>query len=414
MNRYWIVARHELITQLRRKSFLFFAFVFPLLMIGANIGISYVVANQVEETGTLGTVGYVDQAGLLAPALERPDEFQPYRDLDSAAAALADGNIGAYFVVPPDYMSSGRVDAFTYQSVPAGIEEQFSDFVRANLLADRDPLVAERLQQPADITMATLDGSRELTQESAFGLIMTPIIFAIVFSMSITMTSSFLMQNVAEEKETRMVELMMTSITPLQMLWGKILGLGALGLVQVTGWALAGGAIYLASGSGRDLLSSLNLSPWMLALAALYLLLGYLLYGSLLAGIGASSSSLQEAQTISSVSALIAMSPIFAFMSFLQNANGPLPLALSLIPFTSPMAMMMRVSLGTVPLWQIGFSMALLAAGAAVVVWLAAWIFRVGLLMTGKRLGLRTLFRLIRRGADQAVPVMNHLGGGTR
>jgi ABC-2 type transport system permease protein len=414
MNRYWIVARHELITQLRRKSFLFFAFVFPLLMIGGNIGISYLIANQVEETGTLGNIGYVDQAGLLAPALERPSEFQSYPDLDSASDALAGGEIGAYFVLPADYMTSGRVDAFTYQSVPAGIEEQFSTFVRANLLADRDPLEAERLQQPADITMATLDGSRELTEESAFGLVMTPIIFAIVFSMSITMTSSFLMQNVAEEKETRMVELMMTSITPLQMLWGKILGLGALGLLQVVGWALAGGAIYLASGGGSDLLSSINLPIWILALAALYLLLGYLLYGSLLAGIGASSSSLQEAQTISSISALIAMSPIFAFFSFLQNANGPLPVALSLVPFTSPMAMMMRVSLGTVPVWQIALSTVLLATGAAFVVWLAAWVFRVGLLMTGKRLGPKTLFRLIRRGADQAIPIMNHLGGGAR
>jgi ABC-2 type transport system permease protein len=151
-----------------------------------------------------------------------------------------------------------------------------------------------------------------------------------------------------------------------------------------------------------------------LGLAALFLLLGYLLYGSLLAGLGASSSSLQEAQTISSIFALLAMSPIFAFITFLQNSNGPLPVALSLIPFTSPMAMMMRVSLGAVPIWQIALSIALLAAGGALVVWLAAWIFRVGLLMTGKRLGPKTLFRLIRRGADQAIPTMNHLSGEER
>lgn len=405
MNRYWLVARHELTTQLRRRSFLFFAFVFPVLIIGSSFGLTYLMADREQKTGTLGPIGYVDQVGLLAPSLERPPEFRSYPDPAAAAAALAAGEIGAYFVLPPDYLTTGRVDAYTYQSIPGGIKGQFRDFVRANLLADRDPLIAERLRAPVNLTMSTLDTSRTLSEESAFGLIMTPVIFALVFSMSIAMTSSFLMENVAEEKESRMVELMLTSITPLQMLWGKILGLGVLGLIQVTVWALAGGVVFLVSQT--DMLPPIELPLSLLVLAVPYLALGYLLYGSMLAGIGASSSSIQEAQTISSVFTILAMSPIFAFISFLQNANAALPVALSLIPFTSPMAMLMRITLGSVPAWQIALSLALLAAGAALVIWLAAWVFRVGLLMTGQRLGPKTLFQLIRRGADQAVPAVN-------
>ena len=408
MKRYWLVARHELISQLKRKSFIFFAFAFPLLMIGLNIFISYLSAREAEETGALGTIGYVDQAGILEQAVERPHEYQAYSDESSAQTALANGVIGAYFVLPPDYLSSGTVEAYTYEAVPSGIEAQLGRFIRANLLAGRDPQEAERLLKPAEITMKTLDGRRELTEESALALVFTPIVFAMVFSMSITMTSSYLMQNVSQEKETRMVELMMTSITPLEMLWGKILGLGALGMLQMIVWIMAGGAIFILSQDAADILASIDLPPWLLGVGALYLLLGYLLYGSLLGGIGASSKSSEEAQSISAIFSIVAVSPMFAFVSLLKDANGILPLVLSLIPFTSPTAMMMRISLGQVPAWQIALSFGLLIATSALVVWLAAWTFRIGLLMTGQRLKLKTLLYVIRRGADQVAILPDH------
>ncbi len=406
MKRYWIVAKHELTTQLRRRSFLFFAFVFPLLMIGVDISIGYLAAQEAQETGTLGNIGYVDLSGVLEPELYRPPEFVAYPDEPSAQEGLAQREIGAYFVLPADYLSSGMVAAYTYQSIPGGIEAQLKDYIRANLLADRDPMEAERLQNPAEISMATLDGSRVLNQDSVMALIFTPIVFALVFGMSITMTSNYLMLNVAEEKETRMVELMMTSVTPLEMLWGKILGLGILGLMQMAVWAAAGGAIILLSKGAAEVLASIALPGWLFWVAILFLLLGYLLYGSLLAGIGASSSSAQEAQSIAAVFTLLAISPMFAFLSLLKDPNGPIPTALSLVPLTAPTAMMMRVSLGVVPAWQIILSLVLLAATGAATVWLAAWIFRVGLLMTGKRLRLLTLLRVVRQGADQvAYPV---------
>jgi ABC-2 type transport system permease protein len=402
VKRYWVVAKHELITQLRRKTFLFFAFVFPLLMVGANLGIGYMAASEAEETGTLGIIGYVDQSGVLEPALEKPEEFRPYADEAAAKAALAAEAIGAYFSLPADYYSTGMVSAYTLESIPGGIEGQLRGFIRANLLAGRDALEAERLRNPAEVTMTTLDGKREVDQDTALALILTPIVFAMIFGMSITMTSSFLMQNVAEEKETGMVELMMTSITPLEMLWGKILGLGSLGLLQMAIWAVTGGMVFIANQGAGEMLASIGLPAWLPGVALLYLLLGYLLYGSLLAGVGASSGSAQEAQSISAVFALLALSPMIAFVSLLKDPNGPVPLAMSLFPFTSPTAMIMRISLGQVPPWQILLSLVLLAAGAALVVWLAAWVFRVGLLMVGKRLKLGALIEVIRQGADQA------------
>ena len=335
MKRYWIVARHEIVTLLRRKSFVFFAFIFPLLMIGLNFGITYLTAQEATETGTLGNIGYIDHAGVLAASIQRPPEFQPYANETVAQDDLAADQIGAYFVIPADYISNGIVNGYTYSAIPPGIENQLREFLRANLLADHEPLEAERLQNPAEITMSTLDGSRELTEESALALIMTPMVFAMVLGMSIAMTSSYLMQNVAEEKTTRMVELMMTSITPLEMLWGKILGLGAMGLMQIAVWAIASGVIFIVSQDAADMLASIELPASIIPSSVLYLLLGYLLYGSLLAGIGASSSSVEESQSISGIFTLIAFSPIFVFITMLKDPSGPIPLALSFFPFTS-------------------------------------------------------------------------------
>ncbi|MBN1315912.1 MAG: ABC transporter permease [Anaerolineales bacterium] len=401
MKRYWIVAQHEIISQLRRKSFIFFALIFPLLMLGVNIGIGYFTAQQAEKTGKLGDIGYIDRSGVLRTAADKPEEFIEFANVESAREALTTEKIGAYFVVPDNYLASGVVEGYTFGSIPYGIEQQFSSYLQANLLAHRTPGEIERLQHPAEITMKTLDGSRELDQESAIALIFAPIGFAVVFGMSITMTSSYLMQNVAEEKENRMVEMMMTSIKPIDMLWGKILGLGALGVLQILIWSLAGIAILIFNQDVASILRSIDLPAWMLYLGVIYLLLGYLLYGSLLAGIGALTASAQEAQSISAIFSIIAISPTFALMSFFKGANDAIPVALSLFPFTSSSAMIMRIALGQVPSWQIVLSLVLLAVFTAGVVWAAAWAFRIGLLMTGKRLGIKTLIAAIRRQTEK-------------
>jgi len=211
------------------------------------------------------------------------------------------------------------------------------------------------------------------------------------------MTSSFMMENVVEEKETRMVEMITTSITPLELLGGKILGLGALGLLQIVTWVLAGGAIIAIRQDVAQMLSGVHYPAWLLALAILYLFLGYILYGGLLSAIGASSTSMQEAQPIAGLFSLIAVAPLFVLAQFLENPNGIWPTFLSLLPFTAPTAMMIRLVLGQVPWWQLAVSLGLLVATVVVVVWLAAWVFRIGLLMTGQRLSPQGLFHAIRQ-----------------
>lgn len=396
MKRYWIVAQHEFVTQLKRRTFLVLVFLLPLLIAGVSLFTGYLSARQEEQTGTLGRIGIVDLSGVLAAGREQPAEYVIFSDEADAAAALASEQIGAYFVVPADYLSSGVVEAYSREPIPTGIENQFQEYMVANLLANLPAIEAERLRHPAELTLATLDGRIRLDEKTGIVMLVTPLVFAVLFIMSITMTSSFMMQNVVEEKETRMVEMITTSITPLELLWGKMMGLGALGLLQIVTWVLVGGMVIAIRQDVGQMLRDIDYPAWLLGLAGLYLFLGYLLYGSLLSAIGASSTSMQEAQPIAALFSLIAVMPLFVLTQFLENPNGIWPTFLSLLPFTAPTAMMIRLVLGQVPWWQLAVSLGLLVGTVAAVVWLAAWVFRVGLLMTGQRLSPRVLFQAIR------------------
>ncbi len=395
-----LIARHEFLTNVKRRGFLFTAFVLPLIIIAVQIVMIQFTAEQEAKTGSLGRVGYVDEAGLLEQAKKRPPEYVPYPDQETAHAALMEGEIGGYFLLPADYILRGEIHGYTTKNIPLGIQEQMQDFAQDNLLADLPPERVERLKNPLNLTMSTLQGDKQVDQESAMVTIFTPIIFAMIFMMSIFTTSGFLMQGVVDEKENRLIEILMTSVTPLEMLWGKIVGLGALGLVQVAFWLAAGGVVLTVGTQVWEVLEKVQISISMIILGPLYLVLGYLLFGSILSGIGASSTSMQEAQSISSLVSMLAVVPMFAFTSVLSNPNGSLPVILSLIPFTAPMTVMMRLPLADVPLWQIGLSLLLLVAAVGLVIWLAAQVFRVGLLMYGKRLGPRELITAIREGID--------------
>jgi ABC-2 type transport system permease protein len=182
---------------------------------------------------------------------------------------------------------------------------------------------------------------------------------------------------------------------------GKIIGLSALGLFQLGVWVLVAAAVIAIRRDLAQMFIDINYPVWLLALAILYLLLGYLLFGSLLSGIGASSSSMQEAQPIATLFSMIAVLPLFFMTGFFENSNGILPTFLSMLPFTAPTAMMLRLVLGHVPWWQVAASLGLLAVSVVFIIWLAAWVFRVGLLMTGQRLTPRALLEAIRQNREQ-------------
>jgi ABC-2 type transport system permease protein len=400
MRRIWLIARREYLYNFKRRAYLFTAFGVPLFTIVMMYIIFTMTGSNLTETGQLGNIGYIDQAGVLVDAVDKPEEYIAFSDEASAHQALLDGEIGAYFVVVEDFFNAGEVDAYAPGNIPEGIEDQFSDFVQANL-ADGVPaeVPIERILSPLrEMRIIELDTGDEITDDDALvGRILAPFIFAMIFLMAVNTTSQFLMSGVVEEKENRMMEVLVTSSTPLEMLWGKVLGLGALGLTQVLIWAIAG--YFLINLQGENaFIQGLAIEPGFALMALVYLILGYFLFGSIMAGIGAAVTAEQEGRQFAGIFTLIAVIPLMLSVSFITDPNGTLPVVFSFIPITSPIAMLMRMPLTNVPAWQIIASIILLILSVAGTIWVAARIFRIGLLMYGKRLRFRDLWNAVRQG----------------
>lgn len=397
MNKAWLVARHELSIHVRQRSFLFAAFGMPVLIIVLLVIISTLAVEAEGDTGRLGNVGYVDHAGVLAAALEQPETFVAYDSEDEARAALSVEAVGAYFVLPEDYLDRGRVQLYSMGEAPEALEDQITAFLVANLGASLDDsaLVA-RLQDPVNMSIRALDSGRTLGEGAIFVLIFLPFIFVFVVVMATQISGGYLMSGVVEEKTNRIMEILITSITPFQLLVGKIVGLGLLGLVQVLVWVvIAVGA--LTFGQNLEFLQGIAVPVDMIALGLLLFLMTFLLYSSFAAGVGVIVGSEQESRQVAGFFVFLMMIPFFLIVSFITDPNGPLPVAMTLIPFTAPVSILMRMGFSSVPAWQIVISLALLALTTLLVVWGSARIFRWGLLRTGNRPSLRELWRALRR-----------------
>lgn len=398
MRKLWLIARREYSYNLRRRSFLFTAFGVPIFTFVMWALIFGVADETVSGTGQLGDIGYVDEVGFLADAIDKPEEYIAFEDTESAQEALLAGDIGAYFVVVDDFMNAGEVDVFSVEGVPEGIEDQFEDFVRTNLvyLAPPDAPI-DRLLNPLNVVTVELSTGNEVEEDAFFGKIMVPIVFALIFMMAVNTTSQFLMSGVVEEKENRMMEILATSSTPLEMLWGKVLGLGGLGLTQVVVWAVAG-FFLLNAQPDSTFLAGISITPELAILGLIYLVLGYFLFGSIMAAIGAAVSAEQEGRQFAGLFTLVVVLPMILVVNFIEDPNSTVPVVLSLIPLTAPVAMLMRLPLAPVPLWEVLVSIALLVVSVVIVVWFAARIFRLGMLMYGKRLSLGEIINALRQG----------------
>jgi ABC-2 type transport system permease protein len=399
MLKIWLVARREYLDNLKKPSFLFAAFGLPLIII-AGMALSMFLAMRGDVSlDEYGLVGFVDRAEIVpagyAPA-DYPDLFTAYAGEEQARADLDEGRITAYFVIPEDYFESGRIQLYSYDSVPTDLNRE----IRRMLVAGIDSrinaeLPVDRIVSPVgDLSILVQDSGRELTTESIPVMLMLPMVFAFVFSLATQVTSSILMSGLVEEKSNRIMEILVTSITPVQLLGGKIFGLGLLGLTQLLVWVMAL-FVVLTFGSRFDFLEGVVVPGDLIVVAVVYFILGYFLMASIMSCIGVLSDGEQESRQYAGVLSLLLFIPFFFIVTFMTDPNGPIPVALSMIPFTAPMGMVMRAGLGAVPLWQLLLSSGILLGTTLLAAWLSARLFRWGMLRYGKKFSLRDLFNVI-------------------
>ncbi len=402
MNRVLRVAQHEYQRNVFKKSFLLTLLSIPF-MVAFSVGVGFFMVSL--ENNDL-PVGYLDQAGIFenpipAPVSggDEPVDFISYQTEEEALASLKANEIQAYYILPTDYLETRRIEIVYIDKPADNANRQWWDYLQINLLSDQPTEIAYRSASGADVTVRSLDGKRSVADSGpTFGNMM-PLFITLAFLALILMSSGFLMGAVAEEKENRTMEIMVTSISPLQMIGGKLLGIVAIALTLLVSWTLIVVlGIFAARVMGIGWFQNLGMD-WGVVLATVAIAApAYVLVSALMIAIGTMVTSTQEGQSFSSVFIIFHLIPLYISFAFVNDPQSSLAVTLSILPFTSLMTTAMRNLFYSVPSWQIAVSACVQTFCAVIALWLASRAFRLGMLRYGQRLRWRSLFQLRESG----------------
>jgi ABC-2 type transport system permease protein len=408
MNSIARVFRYELRRQGRRKGYLFVTIGIPILALLLFYGLrvyqqsrqgSAPVISAESPVRQARPAGVVDYAGLVKPSAA--SGLIVFRSEAEATAALQANKIGAYYVVAADYVESGKVDMYydrfnlTNLTNSTALSQALIQGLVARSGKQIDPAVIQRIQdrQP-NFTTHTLNDVGAVRQSAGEGTAFALVyIFGLMLVFSAFTTSGYLMQSVVEEKESRMIEVLMSSMRPGHLLAGKVLSLGLLGLIQMVVWASV--AVYIFR-QVAPTVPGLTITNAQFAVLLIYFILGYLLFASIYASIGAIANSMREGPQLAAVVTVPAAIPLWATAILAAAPDGPLAVGLSIFPLTAPLAMVMRSAVTEVPITQLVASIGLLALTIIFTMWLAGRLFRVNTLLAGQTPRLRDLPRLVR------------------
>ncbi len=414
MHKILLVLRNEIRTVILRPSFFITLFLLPIISFIILLVAGFLQRNEsdfsLEKVFTPPAApqmeGFVDLSGLLEtlpPNME--SSLVRYSSEETALAALEAGEIGAYYIIAADYLDSGSVEYVQMDYNPIGGISQSGQIGYAlnyNLLKNQPDLFA-RINGSLNIREEQLAGAAagpseaenppaETTpqeQENPLTTFTVPYVVMMIFYVVILTSSSLLLNNINTEKRNRTIEILMTSVTPRSLLAGKITALGLVGLLQTLVWTGTGLILLRLSGRALNLQNMGTVSPTLLLWGILFFLLGYAVYASLMAGLGALVPNVREASQVTTVIILPMIVPLIMSSALISQPNGNLATALSLFPLTAPTTMMLRIAAGDVPLWQPLLSAALLAGTAFLVIRAAAGMFRAQNLLSGQSINLK-------------------------
>ncbi len=409
MREIWIVARHEYLVNIRRPAFLIMTILLPLIGLLA-LGVAAFAGGQagafLEEqfAPQLRAIGVVDHTSLFTPILpEFADRFRLYPTEEAGRAAVRSGEVNVLLVFPPDYVTNGEVRVVSagggFDAAVLEDSRRVQAFFVAHLVRGRvEPAVLARVMEPMKLVFVGLEGETagQGGMLSTMLSIMVPYALSLLLIVTIFTSSGYLLQGVAEEKTSRVIEIVLSSVSATQLLAGKVIGLGAVGLTQVVVWILSAMAL---SGGAAGLLGvviPLMARPEVFLLAVVYYVLGFLVYAVLMGSVGALGTTTHESQQLAGIFSMVAALPLMLSGFMFSNPNMPIVRAFCWFPLTSPTMMMVRLPMTAVPLVDIVGSIVLLLLTMPVVLWAGAKVFRLGLLMYGKRPDLRQVWRALR------------------
>lgn len=431
-----LVASREFSERVRRPGFWIASLIVPALMIGA-----LVLPNALSRrgSGAKARIGLLDRTGGAAaglastileiqdrraaeqarrdhesgreakPALrievsvtEIPPGPDPEADLDRLDREVLDGRLDAYLVVPAE--AAERPVAAEYHSKNLGsiaalqlVEQAVGERLARHRLekAGIEPSTVRRLSENPDLKSVTVP--RGSAPRSVGAAVFVTILGAMLVYTMLIFYGQIVLRGVLEEKTNRVVEVIVSSIHPDELMAGKILGIGAVGMVQVGLWALVAANLSLQGIAVLDG-AAVNIPASFLAAFLGYFVLGFFLYATIFAGIGAAFDSDQDAQQPAMIAIAFVVVPMFFLGHVISDPSGTMTVVLSLVPFFAPILMMMRIAVGAPPAWQVALSVVLLVGTTVLGALVAGRIYRVGVLMYGKKPTVPEIVRWIRHG----------------
>ncbi len=438
-NKIGIIVAREFNERVRKKSFIITTILMPVLMIGLMVAPALIMQYSKGETRY---ISVIDQSGAILPGLESSQEvlFSPTeRSLDEARKELTE-QFGVLWI-GADVMENPRnVKLYTNGPSSMLVEESISgqiasliekEKLKAYQIENLDQILSEvetRVDMEVFRNDQTLeDGSDKQATSSAMAT-GVGFVLAMILYMFLIIYGAMVMQSVIEEKNNRVLEVIVSSVSPFRLMLGKILGIALVAIVQVLIWSVlvvGVGALVMPHLLPADVMSgveavraggtfdaaAMGVDPQMIQTLVsatdfgyltqlfVYLLLyvvgGYLLYSAMFAAVGSSVDNVQDAQQLQTPIMLPIILSIFVMLMVAKDPNAPVVFWFSMIPFTSPVVMIARIPFGP-PAWEVITSLVLLYATFLGMVWLAAKIFRVGIFMYGKKPTFKVLWNWIR------------------
>ncbi len=402
MNKTLLIFKHELVKTLRRTGFIILTFALPVLALLA-IGIFQIVSGVAKPPAEVTKIGYVNEAVGFNQFQEQGNiTLTPYSTSESATQALLNKDITDYIVIPPDFVTTGTINLYTLQrelAPPPATLTAIQNFITGNLLAGKVPAdIITRVQNPVNtVTITLTPQGTPAPEQGGFANFIIPGVFSFLLALSLMFTSTYVLQSLAEEKENRLMEILLSSVSTRQLLSGKVLGLGVAGLIQVIIWVITLPLLLnLASSSIGGFISTIHVPVIFWVLGVVYFILGYAVFAVLSACIAAITSTLQEAQGLSAMYTLFNVAPFWFFSVIMIFPTSPIWVVFTIFPLTAPVLTMIRMGLTGVPAWQLAVSIAVLLVSIIGGLWLAGRLLRIYMLMYGKRPNVGSIIKNLR------------------
>lgn len=433
MSKIGLIIKREYLRRVSKKSFILLTFLTPFLfaaLVFVPLWLSSIKGDEVH------TIAILDSTGKYAPLFE---DTETYRFIHSEQSMDAykqgtDKDIFAFLTITEDLLENPKAATlYSKKQIPGELSRLVNMTLKKQIESDKlatfnIPNLKEIIKESKiNFNIQTIkwgdDGSEK--QSSSVVASITGVIFTMLIYMFIMIYGAMVMQGVMEEKTNRIIEIMISSVKPFDLMMGKIIGIGFVGLTQVFLWAImtliliTGGSFLVGGSIDNEMLQSgmaLNANPniammsaqqpsneWIKMLGTInfaeigilfvvYFIGGYLLYSSLFAAIGSAVDSQEDTQQFMLPVTLLLVFALYAGIYSMENPDGPLAFWCSMIPFTSPIVMMVRMPF-EVPLWQIILSVGLLYICSIGFTWLSAKIYRVGILMYGKKPSIKEMIK---------------------